>query len=63
MFINLWLVVIFRCCVKVLTFLNVSKCQKTGYFWIRFSVFENYAETTLRVVESGSPRLRITKSG
>ena len=63
MFINLWLVVNFRCCVKVLTFLNVSKCPKTGYFWICFSVLEHYAVTTLRVVKSGSPRLGITKCG
>ena len=42
---------------------NVSKCPTTGYFWIRFSVLEHNAVTTLRVVESNSPRLRITKSG
>ena len=33
---NLWLVMNFKSCVKVLTFQNVSKC----YFWIRFSVLE-----------------------
>ena len=40
-----------------------SKLPETGYFWIRFSVLKHYAVTTLRVVKSGSPRLRITKNG
>ena len=37
--------------------------SKTGYFWIHVSVLEHNAKTTLRVVESGSPRLCITKIG
>ena len=41
--------------VANLTRWDFLKWPKIGYFWIRFSVLENHAVTTLRVVESGSP--------
>ena len=49
--------------VANLTRRDFLKWLKTGSFWIGFSVLEHYTLTTLRVVESGSPRLRMNKSG
>ena len=60
---NLNLVVDFTYFVANLNCWDFLKWPKTGYFWMIFSVLEHYAVNTLRVVESGSPRLRITKSG
>ena len=56
------LVVDFRYLIANLTSWEFLKWPKTGYFWICFSVLGHYALTTLKVVESGSRWLRITKS-
>ena len=46
-----------------LTRLDFLKWPKICYFWIHFRGLEHYSVTTLQVVASGSPLLRITKSG
>ena len=56
------LVVDFRYFVANLTRWDFLKWPKIGYFWIRFSILEHHAVTTLRMVENGSPRLHITKN-
>ena len=44
-------------------FLKFPKLSKISYFRIRLGVYRIRVITTLTVVDSGSPRLRINKSG
>ena len=53
----------FRYFVANLSRWDFLKWPKQAIFWIRLRVLEQYTITSLKVVESGSPRLRITKSG